>query len=180
MARVAETELDGGALGRALWRRAWLLVLVPLVAAAATYAALDSVQPLYRADTKILIEERESPLTRPRDDMGGASADFDESAIQSQVEVLRSRQIAELVIDRLDLVRRPEFDPKTGPSPVDRLRVLIGREPRRVEGSPAQRIMEKYFDRLSVYPLEKSRVIGVEVEAPDPALAAEIANAVAE
>jgi uncharacterized protein involved in exopolysaccharide biosynthesis len=151
-----------------------------LVAAAATYAALDSVRPLYRADTTILIEERESPLTRPRDDMGGASADFDESAIQSQVEVLRSRQIAEVVIDRLDLVRRPEFDPKTGPSPIDRLRVLLGREPRRVAGSPAQRVMQKYYERLSVYPLEKSRVIGVEVEAPDPALAAEIANAIAE
>ena len=40
--------------------------------------------------------------------------------------------------------------------------------------------MDSYFERLSVFPLQKSRVIGVEFSAPNPALAAEVANAVAD
>ena len=180
MAHIAETELDARVLARALWRRSWLLALLALAVAAATYYALGAVQPLYVADTSILIEERESPLTRPRDSADGARVEFDESAIQSQVEVLRSRQIAEVVIDRLDLARDPRFDPASDPSLLDRLMVMLGLEEHPVEKPLESRVMDKYFDRLSVYPLAKSRVIGVAFEAPDPVLAADVANAVAE
>ena len=43
-----------------------------------------------------------------------------------------------------------------------------------------QRVMEGYFERLSVYPLQRSRVIGVEFSASDPKVAADVANAIAE
>jgi polysaccharide biosynthesis transport protein len=64
MAEIGETELDVHALWRALWRRLWLLVLLAVLAAIGTYFALGFVDPLYTADTSILIEERESPITR--------------------------------------------------------------------------------------------------------------------
>src|SRR4051794_29752248 len=103
MAQVGETELDGRALWRALWRRSWLIVLLAIIVCAGTYVGLGFVEPLYTADTSILIEQRESPLTRPREDTGAPAAEFDASAIQSQVEVVKSREIAEAVIDKLDL-----------------------------------------------------------------------------
>ncbi len=180
MAQIRETELDVGALARALWRRAWLLVLLAGLAAAGTYYALGFVEPLYTADTSILIEQRESPLTRPREDGQNTTTVFDESAIQSQVEVLRSREIAEAVIDRLDLTRRPQFDPATAPSLIGSLSVLLGIEKHPVEATIRQRVMDSYFERLTVYPVQKSRVITVEFSAPTAALAAEVANAVAE
>src|SRR5687767_11646777 len=90
MAQIGETELDLGVLSRALWRRTWLLVLLAVLAAAGTWYALGFVEPLYTADTSILIEARESPLTRPRDESAASPETFDESAIQSQVELLRS------------------------------------------------------------------------------------------
>ena len=126
MAQVGETELDARALGGALWRRIWLLIAVAAIVGAATYIGLGYVEPLYTADTSILIEERESPLTRPREEVASPASDFDESAIQSQVEVLKSREIADAVIDRLDLVNRPEFDPATRPSLRNSLLVVLG------------------------------------------------------
>ena len=168
MAQIGETELDVRALARALWRRSWLLVLLAIIAAVGTYVGLGFVDPLYTADTSILIEERESPLTRPRDDAGAPSSDFDELAIQSQVEVLRSREIAEAVIDKLDLTRRPEFDPARQPSLLRSLLVMLGLGENPAEATIRQRVMDTYFERLSVYPLQKSRVIGVEFSAPDP------------
>ena len=180
MAQIGETELDVRALSRALWRRAWLLAILTVAAAIGTYVGLGFVDPLYTADTRILIEERESPLTRPREDSGDLSRDFDESAIQSQVEVLRSREIAEAVIDKLDLMRRPEFDPALQPSLLRSLLVMMGLGENPADSTIRQRIMDSYFSRLSVYALQKSRVIGVEFSAPNPSLAAEVANAVAD
>jgi uncharacterized protein involved in exopolysaccharide biosynthesis len=180
MAQIGETELDARALGGALWRRIWLLIAVAALVGAATYFGLGYVEPLFTADTSILIEERESPLTRPRDEAASPASDFDESAIQSQVEVLKSREIADAVIDRLDLVNRPEFDPATRPSLRNSLLVVLGLKEHPAEATIRQRVMDAYFDRLSVYPLAKSRVIAVEFVAPNPTLAAEVANAVAE
>ena len=180
MAQIGETELDARALSAALWRKAWLLVLLAVLVGVATFLALGFVEPLYTADTRILIEERESPLTRPREEGPPPASDFDESAIQSQVEVLKSRQIAEAVIDRLDLVNRPEFDPARRPSLLGSLLVLVGLKDHPADETIRQRVMDAYFDRLSVYPLSNSRVIGVEFVAPHPQLAAEVANAVAD
>lgn len=180
MAQIGETELDVRALWRALWRRSWLLVILAIAAAGATYWALGRVTPLYTADTRILIEERESPLTRPREQAAEPASDFDESAIQSQVEVLRSREIAEAVIDKLDLTSRPQFDPARQTSLVRSLMVLLGVGDNPADSSIRQRVMEEYFKRLSVYPVQKSRVVGLEFSAPDPNLAAEVANTIAD
>jgi exopolysaccharide transport family protein len=178
MAQIGETELDLRALAQALWRRAWLFAILAFLALVGTYIALSFVSPLYTADTSILIEERESPLTRPREQAGEPAADFDESAIQSQVEVLRSREIADAVIDALDLTRRPEFDPARNTSLVRSILIAIGVASSPTDATIRQRVMDSYFERLSVYPLQKSRVIGVEFSAPNPVLAAEVANAV--
>jgi uncharacterized protein involved in exopolysaccharide biosynthesis len=180
MAQIGETELNVRALARALWRRSWLLVLLAVIAAVGTYVGLGFVDPLYTADSRILIEERESPLTRPREDAAPSSADFDESAIQSQVEVLRSREIAEAVIDKLDLTRRPEFDPARRPSLLRSILVMVGIGENPTDSTIRQRVMDSYFERLSVFPLQKSRVVGVEFSAPSAALAAEVVNAVAD
>jgi succinoglycan biosynthesis transport protein ExoP len=180
MAQIRETELDARALARALWRWSWLLLLLAALAGAATYAVLSRVEPLYTADASILIEERESPLTRPREQSATPVSDFDESAILSQVEVVKSRDVAEAVIDKLDLTRRPEFDPARRPSILDSLLVMLGFNPHPAESSIRQRVMDSYYERVSVFPLQNSRVIGVEFEAPSSQLAAEVANTIAE
>jgi polysaccharide biosynthesis transport protein len=43
-----------------------------------------------------------------------------------------------------------------------------------------ERLLEKFYERLSVYQVEKSRVIAIEFRSANPMLAAEVANAVAE
>lgn len=180
MAEIGETELDIRALSRTLWRRGWIVVLLAILAAGATYWALGHVAPLYTADARILIESRESPLTRPRDQSSAPTNEFDESAIQSQVEVLRSREIADAVVDKLDLTSRPELDPARNPSFVRGLMIMAGIAKPPTDSSVRQRVMESYFEHLSVYPVQKSRVIGVDFSAPDADLAAEVANAVSE
>jgi succinoglycan biosynthesis transport protein ExoP len=180
MAQI-ESELDVAALGRALWRKAWLIILLVAAATGLTYYGLGRVQPIYTADSSILIGERESPLTRPRDQAPVTATDVDESAIQSQVEVIRSREIADTVIDKLDLTHNPDFDPPSKPSLLNKIAAELHLDsPPAFEETPRQRVMDVYFERLSVFPVSKSRVIGLSFGAPKPVLAADVTNAIAE
>ena len=46
--------------------------------------------------------------------------------------------------------------------------------------TPEERVFKSYYERLSAFQVEKSRVIAIEFESQDPELAAQVANAVAE
>ncbi len=46
--------------------------------------------------------------------------------------------------------------------------------------TPEERVLDVYYDRLTVSPLEKSRVITIGFQSEDPELAAQVANAIAE
>ncbi|MBZ8134559.1 exopolysaccharide transport family protein [Afifella sp. IM 167] len=174
-------EMDVSAIAAALWRKAWLLVLVALGAGILTYIGLSTVTPLYTGDARVLIDAGDSPLTRPRDAPSeNIAVQLDESAISSQVEVVRSRSIANTVIDKFDLTRNPEFDPALDPSLIDTILMATGLRSSPVEATIRQRVLETYYERLSVYPVMKSRVIVVEFTSKDPELAAKITNAIAD
>jgi Mrp family chromosome partitioning ATPase len=46
--------------------------------------------------------------------------------------------------------------------------------------TPEERVLRTYYDRLSAFQVEKSRVIAIEFESQDPELAARVANAIAD
>jgi uncharacterized protein involved in exopolysaccharide biosynthesis/Mrp family chromosome partitioning ATPase len=67
-----------------------------------------------------------------------------------------------------------------GVSPLKSLVALvgIGRDP--FSMTPEERVLDAYFERLTAYAVDKSRVIVVEFQARDPELAAKVANSIAE
>src|SRR5262249_41643429 len=75
----------------------------------------------------------------------------------------------------------PEFDPVLRPASglVDALRLIgLAKDPLRM--TPEERVLDAYYERLAVYPVDKSRVIAVEFQSADPELAAAVANKVAD
>ncbi|MBV8925811.1 MAG: lipopolysaccharide biosynthesis protein, partial [Bradyrhizobium sp.] len=54
----------------------------------------------------------------------------------------------------------------------------IGRDP--FSMTPEERVLDAYYDRLTVYAVDKSRVIVIEFQSHDPDLAARVANSIAE
>src|SRR4029079_11777066 len=74
---------------------------------------------------------------------------------------------------------KAEFDPALGGvSSLKYLLIALGvsRDPLRL--SPEERALETYFERINVFAVERSRVIVIEFQSPDPELAARIANAI--
>jgi uncharacterized protein involved in exopolysaccharide biosynthesis len=94
---------------------------------------------------------------------------------------LLSRDLARQVIKKNKLAELPEFDPVLrGISPVRSLLALfgIGRDP--FSMTPEERVLDAYFDRLTAYAVDKSRVIVIEFQSRDPELAARVANSIAD
>ncbi|MBC7585346.1 MAG: lipopolysaccharide biosynthesis protein, partial [Tardiphaga sp.] len=75
----------------------------------------------------------------------------------------------------------PEFDPVLdGMSPIKTLLALfgIGRDP--FSMTPEERVLDSYYERLTAYAVDKSRVMVIEFQSRDPELAARVANSIAD
>lgn len=173
-------EIDVAGVGRALWRKRWWVVGPTLAALAAAGIFVNVVKPRYTADGRLLLENQENYLTRTEKGEKPESITApDAEAVQSQIQLLTSRDLARRVIKSVGLPGNPEFDPVAkGIDPVSRLLILIGamREPTSLP--PEDRILENFFERFSVLSPTKTRVLSVEFSSRDPDLAARAANAV--
>ena len=134
----------------------------------------------YKAETRILIETRESVFTRPASSGEAERPLLDEEGITSQVEVIRSTDLLKQVAKKLNLSRLPEFDEAADMSLFSRLLVIAGLKNDPNEIPPEERVLKVFREKLTVYRVEKSRVIVIEMSSEDPKLAAEIPNALAD
>ena len=172
-------DLDLRALGNALWRRKLLILIPTLAVTALTLVVVNMIAPRYKSEAKIVVEGRENVFLRPEAEKGIDRAAADQEAIATQVQILQSRDIARQVIQELKLNERPDFDPVLqGTSSIGAFLSAIGLGRDRLRMTPEERVMEAFYERLSVYAVEKSRVIIIEFQSGDPELSAKVVNAI--
>jgi succinoglycan biosynthesis transport protein ExoP len=174
-------DLDLRGLGQALARRrGWIIVPTVLVAMSAI-AAVNLVTPRYKSEARILVDGRENVFLRPNGERNEERTALDAEAVTSQVQLVLSRDLAQEVVKKNKLAERPEFDPLLQAiSPLKSVLPLfgIGRDP--FQMTPEERILDAYYERLTAYAVDKSRVIVVEFQSRDPELAARVANSIAD
>jgi succinoglycan biosynthesis transport protein ExoP len=174
-------DLDLRAIGLALNRKRSWIIIPTLLALLLSLAAVNLVPPRYKSEARILIDGRENVFLRPNGEREDQRNAVDPEAVTSQVQLLLSRDLARQIVKKNKLADLPEFDPVLqGLSPVKSLLALfgIGRDPFSL--TPEERVLDAYFDRLTAYAVDKSRVIVIEFQSRDPDLAAKVANSIAE
>ena len=174
-------DLELRVLGQALARRKRWIIVPTMLAAGLSIAAVNLVTPRYKSEARILVDGRENVFLRPNGERNDERNALDPEAVTSQVQLLLSRDLARQVIKKNKLAELPEFDPVLrGISPVRSLLALfgIGRDP--FSMTPEERVLDAYFDRLTAYAVDKSRVIVIEFQSRDPELAARVANSIAD
>ena len=179
--RPVSPDIDVPTLGRALWRAKSAILGLSIGAGVLTFIVLSMMRPLYTSEARILIQNDESVFTRPAD---GQVRDIqqrtlDEQAVQSQVQVLTSRDLADEVINDLDLTTNPDFAKDAGTNPAIRLLNSLGLAKGSAK-SQEEKAATTFADYLSVFPLAKSSVIAVNYTSGDATLAAKIANKLAD
>ncbi|MCR4281980.1 MAG: Wzz/FepE/Etk N-terminal domain-containing protein [Bauldia sp.] len=180
-ATETDVEVDVRALLATLWRRLPYLIVFIGIVAVGTYFVLAQIAPVYRSGATVIIETGESGLTRTTQTAPGETATvLDREAIASQVQLIRSRDLAKTVAQQLDLAARPEFNPLQERSWLGKILAALGLSRQTTDSSTEERVLNVYYDRLSVFTVENSRVIAIDFSSEDPALAASAANAIAE
>ena len=174
-------DIDFRALGEAMSRqRRW--IIVPTIAALLlSLVIVNLITSRYKSEARILVDGRENVFLRPNGERDDQRAALDAEAVTSQVQLVQSRELAREIIKKNKLAEKPEFDPVlSGMSPLKSLLALfgIGRDPFSL--TPEERVLDAYYDRLTVYAVDKSRVIVVEFQSRDPDLAARVANSIAD
>jgi succinoglycan biosynthesis transport protein ExoP len=178
-------------------RRSRVFAAVLVVLFAAVVIVTFQMTPRYTATATVMIDTRKHDVSNIEEVMSGLPADS--SAVDTEVEILKSRTLAERVVDTLKLDNDPEFNAKL--RPVNPVASVIeapfkfvgdvlsnGRESeaarQQSEQLRQQKIHEAVVDtvlkRLTVRRSGLTYVIDVGFESKDPAKAAQIANAFAD
>jgi uncharacterized protein involved in exopolysaccharide biosynthesis/Mrp family chromosome partitioning ATPase len=182
VAAAPSGDIDLHALGAALSRKRGWIIIPTVLALVASIAIVNVITPRYKSEARILIDGRENVFLRPNSDRATEErAALDPEAVTSQVQLVLSRDLAREIIRKNRLAERPEFDPVlSGLSPLKSLLALfgIGRDP--FSMTPEERVLDAYYERLTVFAVDKSRVIVIEFQSRDPDLAAKVANSIAE
>src|ERR1700761_151344 len=176
-----DAALDLPALGSTLWRKRSRVLLPTVVVALLTLVVVQMITPRYSSEARVFLEERSNAYLRPDADKTIADPTIDEEAVTSQAQIILSRDLALEVIKKLNLAKLPEFDPAlAGVSPLRAVLGLFGFAKDPLSMTPEERVLQAYYDRLSVFPVEKSRIIDIDFLSEDPVLAAQVANAIAD
>ncbi|WP_380058924.1 polysaccharide biosynthesis tyrosine autokinase (plasmid) [Falsihalocynthiibacter sp. SS001] len=172
-------------LGAAIWRGKWFvafcaLVAVVMVGLFVTYF----VTPIFKSDAILVLETREEQVVDLEGVISGLSSDS--STVQTEVEVLRSRGLAQKVVEQLDLVNDPEFNPALrAPSFSDRAQATLANyvplipapiTPNWSEAQTLSIVTAELLDKTTVQNLGDSLVFRLTVSSISADKAALIAN----
>lgn len=177
-------------MGGVLWQAKWNILAFIVLAIVVAIAAVLNVQPQYRATSTLLIEDKSPPVLSFQQvyDPSDATSEY----VMTQLELLRSRALAERVVRGLQLTGQPFFDLRQQPEPVfsprhwlDQLglaALLTGKAPETDDAPPTEDEVFNFATRrlmtlTDAQMVGKSKLLAVSVEVPDPQLAADIANA---
>lgn len=177
-----EEKVDFVEYWKSVSKRKWTIlgfgISIAILAAVITFV----ITPVYRSTVTLLIDASKSKIVSIDEVYSGFSDNHD--YFLTQVEILKSPDIALRAITKLKLWDNPEFDPrKKDSSGIQKLLVAAGiveENPQKWdEDSLAKAVLPKFMKQLSVDPVRLSLLVKVNFESTDKLLAAQVANTMA-
>lgn len=186
-----ESELHGGDGGDRLdlhklisafqrRRGAFLLALLNCIAIAILITANQT--PTYTAVSRLMINIREQQVTPQEDPTALSALPSTSPAVDTEVEVLGSRELARKVAKELGLDRDPAYNPALAPKKTSFIDSLLGRAKPSAPIDPVvqdQAIVDRLLAGLSARRVGATYAIDVSYTSSNPKKAAAIADAFA-
>ncbi len=172
-----DVDIDLAQLFRAVWARKGRILAGTALVGVLAFVGASSISPSYKGDAKLLIEPREPSFSASGASSAAVEPLPDELNIASQVQLLQSVDLIKQVARELKLSERAEFDPDSTPSAITDFLVLFGLQSNPLDLPPEERVIKAFKEKVNVYQVDKSRVIGIEFTSKDPKLAAAVPNA---
>ena len=159
---------EGYSYIRAYWlillKRRWTVLTVMTVLAAAVAIVSFKMQPVYEATARVEVEA-DTPAIQSITDLYRGEAGFsDDAFLQTQVDVLKSENLAWRTIQQLGLGQQAEFAPG-------------GAAQASVSAATQANLIGTFRGHLRVQLMRDSRMVEITFDSTDPQLAARAANA---
>ncbi|MFQ1702131.1 GumC family protein [Loktanella agnita] len=183
-------EIDLAKLFGILWRgKLWIVLCGALALCAGIYYAVGLATPIYTTHATVALESRQNQVVDIESVVSGISGD--QVAINTEVEVLRSRRLIGKVVADLNLTQDPEFnhtlrtpswvslDGITGAVKED----ILGQTviPRTYSDQTiTDSVINNLLDQISVSNVRQSYVFHISAFSESPEKSAQIANRLAE
>ena len=173
-----EEEIDLLDYWRTLIKHKWGIIGLGFVAGLLATLVAYNMTPVYRSTATIMIQNEKPKLLSIEDIYNGQQTG--EDFFNTQVEVLKSRDLAERVVKKLDLANNPTLDPRQR-KPHFWQKWFSSSSPQAIPEAVLQKIVVGEFEGgLSIDPVKNSQIIKISYDSPNKILAAKIPNALAD
>ncbi|HEV2489252.1 MAG TPA: polysaccharide biosynthesis tyrosine autokinase [Candidatus Acidoferrales bacterium] len=174
-------EVDGGFGDRwkVVQKRRWTILTVLLGIFTIVLFATMKEKPVYQARGLMEIEQ-ENPNVVTVQDLFQIE-NVSDNYLETQYQILRSDTLAREIIQQLRLDQITEFNLPKRIWPWERNQDAAAGDGAALPTDPAheQAVLRQFEERLSVNPVERSRLVRVSFDSEDPKLAADVVNSLA-
>ena len=181
----SDEPFDLRSYGRILRKRLPTILTVFFVSFTAILIATLKQRPVYRAQALLEIQKEnpDIPTIKELYELEEVS----DAYLRTQYSILGSESLARRVIDQLHLETLPEYNsrkwwqlwPRTKKSSTTQI-FAAGPMPESRDREISERVLERFQDRLTIDPINRSHLVAVRFESRDPELAARVVNTVAQ
>ena len=166
---------------RILNQHKWGILGLGLSVAVLTLLVVFAMTPIYTATATLLIEAEEASVVSIQEVYGLASPN--DQYFQTQFEILKSRRLAERVIERLGMMDHPEFKPDPTAFNWRQMfpfSLVFGGGEAPTEYSIQQRAVNQFASQLTIAPVRGTQLTHISFESSDRELAAAVVNSLAQ
>ena len=163
---------------RSITKRKWAILALACIVAVLAALFAYSLSPVYRATATVLVEPGKVKVVSIEE----VYSNNQQQNVATQMEILRSRDVAERAARRLKLWEHPAFDPrKAQPSWFMRAKATLGMAPAArppmTDEAAQKAVLGALAGRLIVEPIRGSQLVRISFESEDAKLAADVVNA---
>lgn len=185
-----EDELDLGQVFRTLWRgKWWIAVCAALAVLLGGYYAFGVAEPKFSTTARVTLENRQEQVVDFDSVVSGLGGD--QTSINTEVEILKSRELIKKLVLKLDLVSDPEFNSALRDDTGLSVSAIIGFAKTLVKGeqpegpaSSGEQVLDKVttavMKSISISNVRSTYVFKIQVTVGDPTKAKLIANTLAD
>lgn len=166
---------------RAISKRRWSILGLTLLVAILAALIASNIRPTYRATATLLIEQGKSKIVSIEEvySQGMIQREY----YQTQVEILKSEELARKVVKKLNLASHPDFDPRQAqPSPFSRF--FGGPGPEQLAAITDEQAfntaVRRFRPALRIQLIRNSQLVQISFSAFDRELVSKVPNALAE
>ncbi len=175
---VSET-LDLIEYWRSITKRKWTIIALVALVSVLTTLVVFSLQPSYRSTATIMIEQGKSKVVSIEEVYNGMGGNRE--YYQTQVEVIKSRELARKVAEKLHLDKHKYYDPRQMDKGLLSLETIgLGNSGPISDEAAMNAAISGVVGNLQVTPVRNSQLVLISFTSYDRELAAKVPNVLAE